>query len=102
MRRRGNFCGLVPEARCGSCVSPFLRYAAQGPERRPELGREELRLLPRREVPAFVDLVVVDELGIRLLGPAPRRLILLAWKDRHGYRDLDAFDVEKAALIFPI
>ncbi len=45
---------------------------------RAQLHREELRLLPRREVPAFVDLIVVDEFGIRPFGPAPRSLVLLA------------------------
>src|SRR5687767_14633960 len=34
-------------------------------ERSPKLLRENLRLFPRREVAAFVELVVVDELGIR-------------------------------------
>ena len=53
-------------------------------------------------MPAFVDLVVVDELGIRPLCPTPRRLILLAGKDAHGHRDGDALGVEKAALVFPI
>jgi hypothetical protein len=34
----------------------------QGPERRPELGREQLRLFPGGEVAAPVDLVEVDEI----------------------------------------
>src|SRR5215475_7756881 len=51
---------------------------------------------------AFVDSVVVDQFRVRSLRPTPRRLILLARKDRdrHGY--LDAFDVEEAALVFPV
>ena len=65
-------------------------------------SREELRLLPGRKVPALVDLVVVDEFGIRPLRPTPRGLILLARKDAHGNRNGDALGVEEAALVFPI
>src|SRR5512133_1259747 len=45
---------------------------AQRPERRPELGREELGLLPRREVTTPVGLIEVDEVWVGLLGPAAR------------------------------
>src|SRR5262249_4703159 len=51
---------------------------------------------------AFVDLVVVNELGIGPLSPAPRGLILLAGKDAHGHRNGDALGVEEATLIFPV
>ena len=61
-----------------------------------QFGGEELRLLPGREVAAFVELVVVDQLRIRLLRPAPRRRIDLVGKGAHGDRDLDAPDVEEA------
>ena len=44
---------------------------------RPDLGREELRLLPGGEVVALLDFVEVDEVGVGLLGPAPRGLIEL-------------------------
>jgi hypothetical protein len=54
---------------------------SQRPERGSHLGGKELRLLPRREVAASVDFVEVDEVGVGLLGPAARRLILLAGKD---------------------
>ena len=57
---------------------------------------------PGREVAALVELVVMDELGIRPLCPAPRGLILLARKDAHGHRDGDALGVEEAALVLPI
>src|SRR6266550_323857 len=40
---------------------------AQGPEPRPEIFGKELRLLPRGKVPAFGELVVVDEFGKRPL-----------------------------------
>src|SRR5215217_3221127 len=75
---------------------------AKRPERGANLRREQLRLLPRREVAALVDLDEVDEVGVGLLDPAPRRLILLAGKDAHGYRTRDALGVEKAALVFPV
>src|SRR5438132_7781632 len=71
-------------------------------ERGPELGGEELGLLPRREVAALVELVVMDELGIGALRPAPRGRIDLVWKDAHGNRDGDVFRGEKIELAFPI
>ena len=46
-------------------------------------------------MPAFVELVVMDEFGIRPLCPTPRGLIELVRKDAHGYRDGDVFHVEK-------
>src|SRR5215510_3875239 len=76
--------------------------SAQRLERRPEFLSENLRLLPRGEVAPFVDLVVVVEVGIGLLRPAPRGLILLSRKDGYGHRNLDASGVEEAALVFPI
>ena len=75
---------------------------AERSERRPELLGEELRLFPRREVAAFVDLVVMDELVIGPLGPTPRGLILLARKDAHGSRDGVVLGIEIAELVFPI
>src|SRR4051812_35305736 len=45
---------------------------------RSHLVREEVRLLPGREVVALVDLVEVDEVGVGRLRPAPRRLIELS------------------------
>jgi len=43
---------------------------------------EELRLFPRREVTTFVELVVMDEFGVRPLCPIPRALIELIMKKR--------------------
>src|SRR5262245_28452903 len=71
-------------------------------ERRPQLGREDLRLLPRREVAALADLVVIDEFWIRPLCPAPRRLIEFIRKRGDGHRNGDAFRGEKDELAFPI
>jgi hypothetical protein len=67
-------------------------------ERGPELFREELGLFPRREMTAFVDLVVIDEIGVRPLGPAPWSLILLAREDGNRYRNGDALGVKKPPL----
>ena len=56
--------GAAPQA-------PVLRRESEACA---NLFREELRLFPGREVPALVELVVVDQLGIRALCPAPRGL----------------------------
>src|SRR5215213_1628463 len=53
------------------------------------LIHQKLWLFPRRKVPALVELVVMDELGIRSLGPAARGLILLVRKDAYRNRDGD-------------
>ena len=39
-----------------------------------------MRLFPSHTVPAFVELVVMDEFRIRLLCPTPRGFIELVWK----------------------
>jgi hypothetical protein len=54
------------------------------------------------KVLAFVDLVVIDEIGIRPIDPTPRSLILFAGKYAHGHRNGDALGVEKTSLVFPI
>src|ERR1700751_3701538 len=61
--------------------------SAQLCERRAQLGREQLRLLPGGEVAAFVDLVEIDEVAVGTLGPTLRRAVDLAWKHRHCDRD---------------
>ena len=71
-------------------------------ERRAHLFGEKLRLLPGREVTAFVELVVVDELGIRAFRPTPRSLIELVGEGAHGDGDLDAHRREEGKLVFPI
>src|SRR4051795_13782634 len=64
-----------------------------------QLGGVQLRLLPGGEVPAAVDLVEVDEVGVRLLRPAPRGLVDLVGEDAHGDRDGDVLDGEVGALV---
>src|SRR5215203_710011 len=93
--------------RIQACASATARPSgqlllAQRPERRADLVREELRLLPCREVPALLDFVEINEVGVGLFSPAARRLILLPGKDAHGYRNRDPLGVEKATLVFPI
>src|SRR5439155_14321731 len=58
-------------------AAPSLQLA-QRSERRAELGREEFRLFPRREVTALVDLVEIDQLVIATLIPALWRTVDLA------------------------
>src|SRR5688572_1922245 len=53
------------------------------------LIHQELRLFPRREVPALVELVVMDEVRIGLLRPSPRRMVDLVRKDAQRNRDGD-------------
>src|SRR5207247_8439169 len=71
-------------------VSPtsYRSFFAQRSERRPQLLGEELRLFPGGKVPPFVELVVIDELGICPLRPAPRRrddvVRKNAYRNRYG------------------
>src|SRR5207342_3404478 len=68
--------------------SPCSRHrSAQRTERCAELGREQLRLLPRSEVAALVDLVEVDDVRVARLDPASRTPPDLAREGREGERD---------------
>jgi len=58
-------------------------------ECRAKFRRKKLGLLPRSEVAAFVERVVIDQFVIRPICPTPRGLIDLARKDAHGSRDGD-------------
>src|SRR4030088_625885 len=53
-------------------------------ERCAHLGTEDRRLFPGGEMTAFVELVVVDELGIRPLRPTARGRIDLVGAGAHG------------------
>src|SRR5262245_4857083 len=75
---------------------------AQRSEARSHVLRQEFWLLPGREVPAFVVLVVVDKPGIRLLRPSPRGWIQLVRKHAHGNGDGNALDTEKVKLVLPV
>ena len=65
-------------------------------------SRKELRLLPRGEVAAFGQPVVVDQVGIRLLRPAPRRGVELIGKDADGGRERDALRGKEGELALPV
>src|SRR4051812_35843844 len=78
------------------------RLVAQRSETRAQLLGEERRLFPGREVPAFVELVVVNEFGIRALCPTLGCRTDLVWKDAHGDRDGDAFDAQVRELVLPV
>src|SRR6266487_743935 len=80
----------------------FSVHLAERAERGPHFAAEDLRLFPGGEVPALVDLVEIDEVGIGLLDPAPRRLICLVGEYAHGHGDGDPFGIPKATLVFPI
>src|SRR5687768_12521742 len=71
-------------------------------KRRAQFAREQARLFPRGEVAAFVELVVVDELRVCPLRPAPRCLVLLAGEHAHGHGNGDALGVEETALVLPV
>src|SRR5215211_1248957 len=75
---------------------------AQGSEGGAEFGGEELWLLPGGEVVALVDLVVVDEVGIGLFGPAPGGLIELVGEHADRGRDRGTLDVEEAEGVLPV
>src|SRR3954451_20350125 len=92
-------CGSV---RRRSDAARRSKVSAQRLEGGPELLDEELRLLPSREVPAFVEPVVVNQLWERFFCPTPRSCIDLIRKDAHGNRDGDAFRGEEGELVFPI
>jgi hypothetical protein len=70
-----------------------------GPETKVKI---ELRLLPGRIVPAFVNLIVIDEFVIGPLCPTPRGLVVLPRKDAHSSRDEDVDCVVKVEVGFPI
>src|SRR5262249_11711073 len=85
----------------GGCLSScrFELAVAKRFERHAKFFREKLRLFPGREVAAFVDLIEIDEIGIRLLRPAARGRVDFVRKNAHGDRDGDISRIEKASLV---
>ena len=75
---------------------------AQRSDRRADLGSEEIRLFPRCEVTAPVDLVERNEPVLTTLGPALWRTANLAGKDRHGSGDRDVHGIEVGGVILPL
>src|SRR3712207_6733423 len=80
--------------RCPSLTRFGDLRPAQCPEPGSELVREEVGLFPCGEVPASVEPVVVDQLGIGPLGPAAGSFVLLAGKDADRDGDANALGVE--------
>jgi hypothetical protein len=72
--------------------------SAQRPEARPDLGAEEFRLFPRREVAALVDFVEIDGLVIAPFDPASRSWPTMGHDQRHSIlmtrADVDELYVE--------
>src|SRR5258708_15284415 len=72
--------------------------SAQRSEGRPDLGAEEFRLFPRREVAALVDFVEIDELVIAPFDPASRSWPTMGHDQRHSIvmtrADVDELYVE--------
>src|SRR6266481_5838286 len=85
-----------------SAAMTMLLCRTQRLETGAELCHERLRLLPCGEVSTLLDPVVMNELGIRFLGPALRRLIELVRKGGHCGRDRDVFRRKERELAFPI
>src|SRR5688572_6087551 len=87
--RRRVVAGVGWDADTMPCSHPTPRISAKRPERRPDLLREESRLLPGGEVAAPVDLVEVGEAGVDCLNPAARGSPDLAGERREadGNRD---------------
>src|SRR4029077_12335315 len=74
------------------------RGGRRGPQRTEgssEFGGKKRRLLPRGKMTALIEPVVVNELRIRLLRPAPRCLVELLRKSADGGRDSDALRSKK-------
>src|SRR5689334_2315209 len=83
-------------------IIPWCRRGpsgAQAFEGSPHFLDEQVRLFPGREVAALGEAPIMEQLGIGLFGPALRRLVDLIGEGADGHRNLDAPDVEKAALV---
>src|SRR3954451_11060453 len=83
--------------RCGGLVDLPERAEPVAQLRGVQLG-----LLPGGEVPAAVNLVVVDEVGVRLLGPALRRVDDVVGEHAYGNRNGDVPDRGPAGLVLPV
>src|SRR5262249_56060245 len=80
-----------PSHRCLLQKCPIERCAVrsrlpQRSERCPQLSAEQLRLLPRREVTASIDLVEIDQVAIGTPSPCFRSSIDVVRKYRDGDR----------------
>src|SRR6516225_3775801 len=93
-RRRGQPWRKLPEPPEGHCERGHIASAngefAQWSKACANLFRKELRLLPRGEVSALVDLMEVDQVAIGAPCPCLRGSIDIVrkYRDRHRQRDL--------------
>ena len=71
----------------------IIKNSTQRSERCPEIFGEQHRLFPGGEVTALVDLVVVNQIGVRLFYPTTRRLVELVRECRHGDWNLDTLGI---------
>src|SRR5437588_6100314 len=97
--------GALLVARCGRALSCAPRSSgrfAEGSEASPDFFREGLRLFPGRKVTALIEPVVVNELGIGALRPAPRSLVELFGKRADGDRNGNMLRCKERKLAFPI
>src|SRR5688572_18313391 len=91
-------------------VSAGLEHPSQLGAQRLEAGakfvRENLRLLPGSKVTTLGKPVVVDQVGICLLCPTPRRLGEFIREGADGHRNLHALRAKEAELVaevvFPV
>src|ERR1700755_3454832 len=98
---------MLRAMRAGSWPHPtrrppaFWLHLSNRLERRPQFAHECVRLFPGGEMAALRQAVVVDELGKRLLGPAPGRRVDLVGKGADGHRDGDVLRCEEWELVLP-
>src|SRR5262249_53888607 len=71
-------------------------------ERRSQIGHQEVRLLPGREVPALVVPAVKNKSGIGLHRPAPRSLVQLVGEGADADRNGDSFWRKESELALPV
>src|SRR4051812_46500235 len=86
---------------CWMCTGASARLA-QRSEAGPNFVREHFRLFPGCKVPALVELVVVNELGVGALGPTPRSLVELFRKRADGYGNGNVLRREERKLALPV
>jgi hypothetical protein len=94
-------CGRRKTARKPS-APPTSVQLAQRSKRRSDLGHEDFRLFPRREVTAPLGFVPTNKLVITTFGPASWRAVDLTGKDRDSGSDGDAGGVEGLGVILPV
>lgn len=76
------------------------RLLTEEPEAGEKLLGKELWLFPSGKVAGFLNLVVVDEVGVGTLRPASGRLVEFVGKHAHGNWSGTHLGVKKASLFF--